>query len=175
MEIQLKTLISKNELYEKIKKTAQEINAHYGEDETLNVICVLKGGVMYTTELVKHLKMPVELEFVRLSSYGNSRTTSGKVNAITLQLPDYANQNVLIVDDIMDSGFTIQFLKDYIKNHCHAKDIKIATMLEKKCARKTDFYPDFYSAEVDDKFLVGFGLDYEGLYRNLDYIAYVQE
>ena len=174
MEIQLKTLISKNELYEKIKKTAQEINAHYGEDETLNVICVLKGGVMYTTELVKHLKMPVELEFVRLSSYGNSTETSGKVSAVMLQLPDYKNQNVLIVDDIMDSGLTIKFLKNYINDNCRAKDIKIATMLEKKCARKEDICADFYSAEVDDKFLIGFGLDYKGLYRNLNYIAYVE-
>ena len=169
-----KILIDTDELYKKIKHTANEINKHYGENELLNIICILKGGAMYALELVKYLKMPIKLEFVRLSSYGNSTETSGKVSAVMLQLPDYKNQNVLIVDDIMDSGLTIKFLKNYINDNCRAKDIKIATMLEKKCARKEDICADFYSAEVDDKFLIGFGLDYKGLYRNLNYIAYVE-
>ena len=169
-----KILIDTDELYKKIKHTANEINKHYGKNELLNIICILKGGAMYALELVKYLKMPIKLEFVRLSSYGNSTETSGKVSAVMLQLPDYKNQNVLIVDDIMDSGLTIKFLKNYINDNCRAKDIKIATMLEKKCARKEEICADFYSAEVDDKFLIGFGLDYKGLYCNLNYIAYVE-
>ena len=170
----IKVLISNKELTQRIKTVADEINSSYKSDETLNVICVLKGAVMFFTELVKHLKMPVKMYFVKLSSYGNSEKSTGKIKPLDLNLPEFKNQNVLIVEDIIDTGLTLKFFSDFVKNECKSKDTKIAVMFDKKCARQHDITPDFSAFDIDDKFIVGFGLDYCDLYRNLDYIGYFE-
>lgn len=170
----LKVLINNTDLTKKIKETADEINSSYNHDEVLNIVCVLRGAVMFFTELAKHLKMPTKMEFITLSSYGNSKVSSGEVKSTNLNLPDFKNENVLIVEDIIDTGLTLDFLKKYIKQNCCAKDVKLAVMFDKKCARKYDIKPDFCAYDIDDKFIVGFGLDYCGLYRNLDYIGYFE-
>lgn len=175
---ELKTLIDKDELTEKIKNLADEINkyysSNYSENEELTVVCVLKGAVMFFAELSKYLKMPVRMEFVSLSSYGAGEKSSGKVSALNLSLPPLENKNVLVVEDIMDTGLTLKFLLDFIETKCRAKDVKLAVMCDKKCARKYDISPDFYALDVDDKFIVGFGLDYNELYRNIPYIGYFE-
>ena len=168
----LKVLIDSQELNKRIKEVAQEINSFYGEKEPLTLICVLRGAVMFFTELSKHLKMPVKMEFVSLSSYGDNQKSSGKVKTLNLNLPNMHDENVLIVEDIVDTGLTLDFLIKFIKLNCCAKNVKLAVLFDKKCARKYDVVPDFSAFEVDDKFIVGFGLDYTGLYRNLDYIGY---
>ena len=170
----LKVLITNADLIKKIKETAQKINSYYKHDEVLNLICVLRGAVMFYAELAKYLKMPVKMEFISLSSYGNSKTSSGEVKSSNLILPEFENENVLIVEDIIDTGLTLDFLRKHIKEQCRAKDVKIAVMFDKKCARKYDISPDFYAFDIDDKFIVGFGLDYCGFYRNLDYIGYFE-
>jgi len=170
----LKKLISKEKLEERIKELANEINSHYPKDETLNLICVLKGAVMFFTELAKYLKMPVEMHFVTLSSYGNNQETSGKINAINLSLPNFKNKNVLIVEDIMDSGLTLKFLTNYISKNCESKTTKIVVLFDKVCARRECIQPDFKAFEIDNKFIVGFGLDYCELYRNIDYVGYFE-
>ena len=170
----LKVLISQKELQERIKELAQEINDFYPLNETLHLICVLKGAVMFFTELSKHLTMPIEMHFVTLSSYGNNQETSGRVNAINLSLPNFENKNVLIVEDIMDSGLTLKFLTAYIDKNCASKSTKIAVLFDKKCARKENIAPDFSAFDIDDKFIVGFGLDYCELYRNIDYVGYFE-
>ena len=136
------------------------------------MVCVLKGAVMFFAELSKYLKMPVRMEFVSLSSYGAGEKSSGKVSALNLSLPPLENKNVLVVEDIMDTGLTLKFLLDFIETKCKARDVKLAVMCDKKCARKYDISPDFYAIDVDDKFIVGFGLDYNEIYRNLPYIGY---
>lgn len=175
---ELKTLIGKDDLVLKIKKLADEINSFYaekyGENEELTLVCVLKGAVMFFTELSKYLNMPVSMEFVSLSSYGAGEKSSGKVSALNLSLPPLENKNVLVVEDIMDTGLTLKFLLDFIETKCKARDVKLAVMCDKKCARKYDISPDFYAIDVDDKFIVGFGLDYNELYRNLPYIGYFE-
>ena len=129
---------------------------------------------MFYSELVKHLKMPVQMEFISLSSYGSYTKSTGEIKTINLTLPDLKDKNVLIVEDIIDTGLTLEFLTKYIKKNCEVKDLKLITLFNKKCARKYNIEPDFYCFDIDDKFIVGFGLDYCGLYRNLDYIGYFE-
>ena len=176
MEKELKTLISSDELFKKIQKLADDINLYYEKNYSLNeeltIVCVLKGAVMFFAELSKYLKMPVRMEFVSLSSYGAGEKSSGKVSALNLSLPPLENKNVLVVEDIMDTGLTLKFLLDFIETKCKARDVKLAVMCDKKCVRKYDISPDFYAIDVDDKFIVGFGLDYNEIYRNLPYIGY---
>ena len=178
MDKTLKTLIGSEDLTKEIKNLADRINAYYAEkyslNEELTIVCVLKGAVMFFTELSKHLKMPLRMEFVSLSSYGAGEKSSDKVSALSLSLPPLENKNVLVVEDIMDTGLTLKFLLDFIKTKCKANDVKLAVMCDKKCARKYDISPDFYAIDVDDKFIVGFGLDYNELYRNLPYIGYFE-
>lgn len=173
--MELKTLVSKEQLNSRIKELADEINSFYGEKETLVAVCVLKGAVMFFTELVKHLKMPVRMEFVSLSSYGCSKTSTGRVSALNVSLPPLENERVLVVEDIMDTGLTLKFLLDYLKTKCSVKDAKLAVMFDKKCARKFDIEPDFSAFDVDDKFIVGFGLDYNELMRNIPYVGYFEK
>ncbi len=170
----LKILINSTQLKERIKQVAFEINSAYDNNEVLNLICVLRGAVMFFTELSKYLKMPVKMEFVSLSSYGNNKQSSGEVKSFNLNLPKFENQNVLVVEDIVDTGLTLDFLLKFIKHKCSAKDVKLAVLFDKKCARKYDVVPDFSAFDIDDKFIVGFGLDYCELYRNLDYIGYFE-
>ena len=168
----LQVLIDREQLNSRIKELAEEINNAYGTKETLTLICVLRGAVMFCTQLAKSLKMPVKMEFVSLSSYGDSQKSSGEVKSLNLSLPSFENQNVLIVEDIVDTGLTLDFLIKFIKHNCKAKDVKFAVLFDKKCARKYNVTPDFTAFDIDDKFIVGFGLDFYGLYRNLDYVGY---
>ena len=170
----LKVLIDKDTLSARIKALADEINAFYDNSKSLTIVCVLKGAVMFFAELSKHLKMPIKMEFVSLSSYGNDFKSSGEVKSFNLNLPKLENENVLIVEDIVDTGLTLDFLIKFIKVKCCACDVRLAVLFDKKCARKFDVQPDFSAFDVDDKFIVGFGLDYCGLYRNLDYIGWFE-
>ena len=167
----LKILFSENEIQNKIKELADEMNKFYNGEEVI-AICVLKGAVMFATDLVKHLNMPLKMEFIRLSSYGTGFNTSGKVNAVDISLPDLNGKNVLIIEDIVDTGLTAKFLMDFMHTNFHTKSTKFCSLLDKKITRKTDIEPDYYGFEIDDKFVVGYGLDYEGYMRNLRFIGY---
>ena len=171
-ENDLKILIDKDTIQTRIQEIATEINDFYN-DEELYVICVLKGSVMFMTDLVKHFKMPVHMEFIRLSSYGSGFTSTGQVNAVDISLPDLNGKNVLIVEDIIDTGLTAQFLMNFMKLNFNTKSTKFCSLLDKKVSRQTEIEADYAGFEIGDKFVVGFGLDYEGLYRNLPYIGYV--
>lgn len=165
--------IEEERIRKEIQRVAQQINADFG-NENLCVICVLKGAIMFMTELVKYLQMPVRMEFVKLSSYGNAQISSGKVNAVDISLPDLNGENVLIVEDMIDTGLTAKFLKGFINDNFKTKSTKFCSMLDKKCCRKVDVEPDYYCIEVENKFLIGYGLDYEGYYRNIPYVGYVE-
>lgn len=171
-EKDLKVLFSEDDIQNTIKKLGEKINADY-KDEELFLICVLKGAVMFMVDLAKHLKMPVDMEFIRLSSYGSGFTSTGKVNAVDISLPDLNGKNVLIIEDIIDTGHTARFLMDFMKHNFKTKSIKFCSLLDKRIKREVDIDPDYYGLDVDDKFLVGYGLDYDGFYRNLPYIGYV--
>ena len=168
----LKVLISEEEIQPKLVSLAENIENMYPKDEEIYVICVLKGSVMFCADLVKHFKHPVQMEFIRISSYGHEAKSTNNLQAIDLTLPNLQDKNVLIVEDIIDTGLTARFLTDLFKIKHHPKKLVFASLLNKKCARQIDIEPDIYGFEVDDKFLVGYGLDYKGYYRNLPYIGY---
>lgn len=170
----LKVLFDENQIQQRIKEIGDELNKLYGDEEVI-AVCVLKGAVMFAVDLVKHLKMPLKLEFIRLSSYNGGTTTSGKVNAVNIALPDLNGKNVLIIEDIVDTGLTAKFLLDFISCNFHTKSTKFCSLLDKKVTRLTDVDADYYGFDVDDKFLIGYGLDYDGLYRNLRYIGYMEK
>lgn len=170
-ESDLQILFTEKQIQDRIKELAEEMNNFYnGED--VYAICVLKGAVLFAVDLVKHLNMPLKMEFIRLSSYGTGMITSGKVNAVDISLPDLNDKNVLIIEDIVDTGLTAKFLMDFMHCNFKTKSTKFCSLLDKKITRKVDIEPDYYGFEVDDKFLIGYGLDYEGYYRNLRYIGY---
>lgn len=172
--MKINTLYSEDEIQSKIKELAETMNNYY-KGEEVYVICALKGAVMFAVDLVKHLNMPLKLEFIRLSSYNGGTKSSGKVNAVDISLPDLNDKNVLIVEDIVDTGLTAKFLLDFLNCNFHTKSTKFCSLLDKKITRVTDIEPDYYGFEVGDKFLVGYGLDYDGYYRNLRYIGYIEK
>ena len=172
-ETDLNVLFEENLIRSKISELGGKLNKEYG-DEIVYLICVLKGSVMFLVDLSKHLKMPLRMEFIRLSSYGSDFTSSGRVNAVDISLPDLNDKNVLIIEDIIDTGHTAKFLIDFIKHNFKTKSLKFCSLLDKKIKREVEIDPDYYAFEVDDKFLVGYGLDYDGYYRNLPYIGYVE-
>lgn len=169
---ELNVLISEDEIQKKLKVLAKDIENVFPVNEEIYVICVLKGSVIFCADLVKHFNHPVQMEFIRISSYGNEAKSSNNLQAIDLTLPNLHEKNVLIVEDIIDTGLTARFLTDLFKIKHHPKKLVFASLLNKKCARQIDIEPDFYGFEIDDKFVVGYGLDYKGYYRNLPYIGY---
>ena len=168
----LKVLISEEEIQKKLATLAEDIEKVYPKDEEIYVICVLKGSVMFCADLVKHFKHSVQMEFIRISSYGHETKSTNNLQAIDLTLPNLNNKNVLIVEDIIDTGLTARFLTDLFRIKHLPKKLLFVSLLNKKCARQIDVEPDFYGFEVDDKFVVGYGLDYKGYFRNLPYIGY---
>ncbi len=172
-EADLKVLFTAEEIQNSIRGLGEKLNNDYGSEE-LYLICVLKGSVMFTVDLSKHLKMPLRMEFIRLSSYGSGFASTGKVNAVDISLPDLNCKNVLIVEDIIDTGHTARFLVDFIRHNFKTKSLKFCSLLDKKIKREVEIDPDYYAFEVDDKFLVGYGLDYDGYYRNLPYIGCIE-
>ena len=168
---ELKTLISADKIQSRIKELAAALNDEY-KDEEVYVICVLKGAVMFTVDLIKNLTVPVKLEFIRLSSYGSGVVSTGQVSAVDIKLPDLNGKNVLIVEDIIDTGHTAKFLTEFIHCNFSVKSYKFISLLDKPSRRVVEMNPDIRGFEIEDKFVVGYGLDYDGLYRNLDYIGY---
>lgn len=172
-ESDLKVLFRAEQIQEKVAELADKLNDIYKEEEVY-LVCVLKGSVMFMVDLAKHLKMPVRMEFIRLSSYGSGFTSTGRVSAVDIALPDLNNKNVLIIEDIIDTGHTAQFLMSFINNNFKPKTLNFCSLLDKKCKREVEIDANYYCFEVDDKFLVGYGLDYDGYYRNIPYIGYVE-
>ena len=171
-ENQIKPLFTEEKIQSAINQLADKLNNIY-KNEEVYLICVLKGSVMFMVDLSKRLKMPVKMEFIRLSSYGSGTVSTGKVNAVDITLPDINGKNVLIIEDIIDTGHTAKFLIDFINLNFKTKSLKFCSLLDKKIKRAVDIDADYYCFEVDDKFLVGYGLDFDGQYRNLPYIGYI--
>lgn len=170
--VDIKPLLTEDVIQARIKELADELNREYSEE--VYIICVLKGSVMFTTDLVKHLKMPVNMEFIRLSSYGSGTKSSGQVKAVDIALPDLNGKNIIVIEDIIDTGHTAQFLTSFFKNNYKVKSYKFVSLLDKPSRREVDINPDLSGFIVEDKFLIGYGLDYEGIYRNISYIGYVE-
>ncbi len=168
-----KVLVTEEEICNIVSRIGDEINRDYKE-KNLVVVCVLKGSAMFTVDLVKKLNIPCELEFIRVSSYGNSTESSGKIQMLLdFDRPDFSECDFLIVEDIVDSGNTLKYLTEHMKNK-GAKSVKTCTLLDKPSRRKVDFQPDYTGREIPDEFVFGYGLDLFEKWRDLPYVAVVK-
>ena len=162
---------------EQIQKRAEEIGRQITEDyqgQGVILIGILRGAVMWMTDMMKNIDLDVEIDFMACSSYGAATKTSGVVKINKDLDEDIEGKNVIIVEDIVDSGITLEYLKEYLKNR-DPKSIRICTLLDKPTGRRTELEPDYRGFTVDDKFIVGYGLDFNQKYRQLPYISCLEE
>ena len=169
-----KVLVTEEEIAEIVSRVADEINRDYADVEgKLVIVSVLKGAVMFTTDLMKKLTVVHEFECIKASSYGMGTESSGKIKmTLDFNRDDMAECNCLIVEDIVDSGNTLKFLVQHLKDK-GAKSVKTCTLLDKPSRRKVDFEPDYKGKVIPDEFVFGYGLDLFEEYRNLPYVAVV--
>ena len=163
-------LYSEQQLRECVQRLARQIEEDYaGKD--LVCVCILKGGVMFMTDLVREINLPLTLDFMAASSYGSGTTSAGVVRILKDLDKDISGKHVLIVEDIVDTGLTLSYLSNYLKSR-GARDIAICTLLNKPERRKAkDLKVEYIGFEVPDEFVVGYGLDFDEKYRNLPYVG----
>lgn len=174
-EQKMQIMITKEEIESRISQIASQLNKKYKEEE-LYLIGTLKGSIFFLCELAKMLTMPVILDFVQISSYGDEKVSSGRLDKKLDISCDLERKNVLIVEDIIDTGRTIQYMKEYISEK-NPKCLEVCTLLDKPSHREMKNSVADYTGFVieEDKFVVGYGLDYAQKYRNLPYIATIEE
>jgi len=165
-------LIDKQTISQRVLSLGQEIDIYYSKQGIKNIvaICVMNGAIVFFCDLVRSLKVDAEMEFVRVSSYGNSSKSSGQITISKDIETSIKDKHVLIVDDIVDSGNTLSQLSAIMQARQPAS-IKVCTFLNKPSRRQIDFNPDFNGFIVPDEFIVGYGLDYAGHYRQLPYLG----
>ena len=169
-----KILVSEEEIKDIVIRLGQEINRDYA-DKNLILVCVLKGSVMFAIDLAKQLNVVCEMEFVRTYSYGNGTQSTGEVQMLVdFDRPDMADCDLLIIEDIVDSGNTLKRLVEHFKAK-GAKSVKTCTLLDKPARRKVDFQPDYTGTEIPDEFVFGYGLDLFEKYRDVPYVAVVSD
>jgi hypoxanthine phosphoribosyltransferase len=164
-----KVLITEEEIQEKIKELASQLEAEY-KDRFPLAVGILKGAMPFMSDLLKRIDAHLEMDFMDVSSYGNSTVSSGEVKIIKDLNTSVEGRDILIIEDIIDSGLTLSYLVDLFY-YRKAKSIKIVTLLDKPAGRKADLKPDYTGFIVPDEFVVGYGLDYAERYRNLPYIG----
>ena len=167
----IRVMIDKERLEQRIAELGAQISRDYSGRE-LHLICILKGGVMFMTELSKHIDCHVSMDFMSVSSYGNERVSSGRIRILKDLDEDIAGRDVMVVEDIIDSGRTLSYLLEYLKSRNPAS-VKLCTMLDKPDRREVDVHVDYVGFQIPDSFVLGYGLDYDQFYRNLPYIAEV--
>ena len=169
----VRILLKEEEVDKRIAEVAAMINRDYAGKE-VHLICILKGGVFFTCELAKRLTVPVSMDFMSVSSYGSGTESSGEVRIVKDLDESIAGKNVLIVEDIIDSGRTLAYLIEILKQR-NPESIHLCTLLDKPERRvKKQVKVDYTCFEIPDEFVVGFGLDYDQKYRNLPYIGVVE-
>jgi len=169
-----RVLISQQEIQQRIKTLAAEIERDYPEGAEIHLVGVLKGGFMFMADLVRAMATGVTLDFVALSSYGKRTTSSGEVRMLKDVESSLENRDVIIVEDIVDTGLTLAYLQDIFKRRA-PRTIRTACLLSKPSRRKVDVHIDYIGFTIEDHFVVGYGLDYGEEYRNLPYIAVLQQ
>lgn len=172
MQDKIKVLISEEEVDKKIQELGTQISKDY-EGKEIHLVCVLKGGVFVTCELAKRITVPVSLDFMSVSSYGDETVSSGRVKIVKDLDDSIEGKDVLIVEDIIDSGNTLKYLLDLLYSR-KPNSIKLCTLLDKPERRVTNVDVDYVGFQIPDKFVVGYGLDYAQKLRNLPYIGVVE-
>ena len=172
MADKIRVLLTEEEVNKKISEVAAQINKDY-EGKEVHLICILKGGVFFTCELAKRLTVPVTLDFMSVSSYGDDTKSSGVVKIVKDLDQPLEGRDVLIVEDIIDSGRTLSYLIEILKKRNPAS-LKLCTLLDKPERRVKEVHVDYTCFNIPDEFVVGYGLDYAQRYRNLPFIGVVE-
>ena len=160
-----RVLISEAELRRRVKEIAADISRDY-RGETVTLICILSGASIFFADLVRELDIDVRFEFMSVSSYGAGTVSSGEVKILKDVNHPIAGKHVIIVEDIIDTGCTLSYLKRVLEQR-KPTSIKVCTILDKPSRRKVDFKGDYVGFEIPDEFVIGYGLDYDGRYRSL--------
>ena len=164
-------LLSEEKLEEITSRLAKKIENDYKDSKNLLLLGILKGSVVFMSDLMKKIDMPMQIDFMKVSSYGSGTKTTGKINIILdLHRNDLTKLDILVVEDIIDSGKTLSYLTEYLKL-AGARSVKTVTLLDKPSRREVEFEPDYCGATIPDEFVVGYGLDYAENYRTLPYVA----
>ena len=164
-----KILFSEEEIAERLSVLAEKIDKDYFGKRPL-MVCVLKGSVLFFTDLIREITLPVEIDFMSISSYGAGATTSGEVKVLKDLDNRLDGRDVIIVEDIVDSGLTLNYMTKLLSSRNPAS-IKVCALLDKPSRRKVDIKADYIGFEVGNEFVIGYGLDYAQKYRNLPYIG----
>ncbi len=163
-------LISREQLQARIAELGETISRDYA-DQNLLLVCILKGGVLFLSDLIRAIKIPHEIDFMAISSYGGTRTESSGVVRILMDLKaNIANRNVLIIEDIVDTGRTLSYILELLRTRSPAS-IKICALLSKPSRREVDVHLDYIGFDIPNEFVVGYGLDFNEIYRNLPFIG----
>lgn len=166
-------LCSKEDIQKRVQEMGKEISQDY-ENKNLLIISLLRGSFIFAADLVREITVPCRIDFMTTSSYGHAQETSGQVKVVTDVSTDVTGYDVIIVDDIVDSGTTMHFVKEYIESK-GAKSVKCCSLLDKPSRRTATIHPDYTGFVIEDKFVVGYGLNFGDYYRNIPYIFAVTE
>jgi len=162
-------LISEEEIKQKVRELGEMITEEY-QNKDLFVIGILKGSIVFLSDLIRSISLPLQIDFMAVSSYGTSTHTSGVVRILKDLEADIISRDVLIVEDIIDTGLTLSYLKENLLTRNPAS-LKICTLLDKPSRRRVPLAPDYNGYEIEDEFVVGYGLDFNENFRNLPYIG----
>lgn len=166
-------LVTSEEIQNKVKELAEKINCDY-KNKNLVVVGVLKGAAVFMSDLIKNIDVPLTIDFIAVSSYGSSTESSGVVKLIKDLEESIEGKDVLIVEDIIDTGLTLSYLVENLKSR-GPNSVRICSLLDKPERRKVDVKVDYVGFKIPDKFVVGYGIDFAEKYRNSSYVAVVKE
>lgn len=172
MAERIEVLLTEEQVDKRIQEIGEQISKDYAGKQ-VHLVCVLKGGSFFMCELSKRITVPVSLDFMSVSSYGGDTKSSGVVRIVKDLDEPLAGKNVLVVEDIVDSGRTLSYLLEMLRER-GAKDVKLCALLDKPDRRVVDVKVDYTGFQIPDEFVVGYGLDYDQKYRNLPYIGIVK-
>lgn len=161
-------LCSQEEIAERVAELGSKISEDF-RGEKIHVIVLLKGSFIFAADLVRHIDVPLKVSFIKASSYGNSDTTSGEVQMEIFIKDNLEGENILVVDDITDSGFTMSKVVEYLQKQ-NPKTVKTCVLLDKPERRQVEFESDYIGFSIEDQFVVGYGLNYGEYYRNIPYV-----
>ncbi|MBY0356385.1 MAG: hypoxanthine phosphoribosyltransferase [Candidatus Obscuribacterales bacterium] len=169
----IKELFSGEKVRARIAEMGKEISADFQDLERPVVIGVMKGAIFFLSDLMRNIdtKDPLQLEFVRLASYGSATESSGVIQTPYLDLPNIAHRNIIVVEDIVDSGRTAKFFLEYLRGQFDPKTLKLAALLDKPSRRAVECKADYVGFTIDDLFVVGYGLDYAEQFRELPFLG----
>ncbi len=170
---ELRPLLSQDQIRRRVKELAEQISRDYRGKEIL-FICILKGAFVFLSDLMRQVNLPIQIDFVGLASYGSETVSSGQIRVTHESSKPIEGKDVIIVEDIIDSGRTLKFLADELRSR-KPRSLRICCLLDKKSRRQVEFDADYVGFDIEDRFVVGYGLDVNEQFRNLPSVHYVVE